>query len=204
MTGIEHRRQMVSILRLRRPIGGIRMRRIAISCVSLAFVLAVAASPLGAQQDKSKRPSPPATAKCELAGGKTVTIDYSSPRKKGRNVFPDVVKYDQVWRTGANEATTFVTTGDVMVGGTHVPAGSYTLFTIPGKDKWTLILSKKTGEWGTDYPGEKEDLARVEMKAGTASAPVENFTISFEKAGNGCTLKLAWDTTTASVSVGPM
>ena len=180
------------------------MRKIAIVGSLLVLVLAVAASPLRAQQDKSKRPSPPATAKCELAGGKTVTIDYSSPRKKGRNVFPDVVKYGEVWRTGANEATTFVTTGDVMVGSTHVPAGSYTLFTLPGKDKWTLIISKKTGEWGTDYPGEKEDLARVEMKAGTASAPVENFTISLEKAGNGCNLKLAWDTTTASVNVAAM
>ena len=180
------------------------MRRNAIVCGSLLLVLAVAASPLRAQQDKSKRPSPPATAKCELAGGKSVTIDYSSPRKKGRNVFPDVVPYGKVWRTGANEATTFVTTADVMVGGTHVPAGSYTLFTVPGKDKWTLIISKKTGEWGTEYPGEKEDLARVDMKAGTASAPVENFTISLEKAGSGCNLKLAWDTTTASVTVGAM
>ena len=177
------------------------MRKIAIVCSSLLLVLGVAANPLHGQQEKSKRPSPPATAKCELPGGKTVTVDYSSPRKKGRNVFPDVVKYGEVWRTGANEATTFVTTGDVMVGGTHVPAGSYTLFTLPGKDKWTLIISKKTGEWGTDYAGEKEDLARVEMKAGTASTPVENFTISFEKAGKGCTLKLAWDTTTAWVSV---
>jgi Protein of unknown function (DUF2911) len=180
------------------------MRRIAIVGGLSVLVLALAASPLRAQQDKSKRPSPPATAKCDLPGGKTVTIDYSSPRKKGRNVFPDVVPYGKVWRTGANEATTFVTTGDVMVGSTHVPAGNYTLFTIPGKDKWTLIISKKTGEWGTDYPGETEDLARVEMKAGTASAPVENFTISFEKAGNGCNLKLAWDTTTASVNVGAM
>jgi hypothetical protein len=204
MTGSGHRCEVVSILRLSRPIGGIRMRRIAIACGSLVLLLAVAASPLRAQQDKSKRPSPPASAQCELAGGKTVTIDYSSPRKKGRNVFPDVVKYDAVWRTGANEATTFITTADVMVGGKHVPAGSYTLFTIPGKNKWTLIISKKTGEWGTNYPGEKEDLARVDMKAGTASAPVENFTISFEKAGNGCNLKLAWDTTTASVTVAAM
>jgi len=180
------------------------MRKIAIVGGSFVLVLAVAASSLRAQQDKSKRPSPPATAQCELAGGKTVTVDYSSPRKKGRNAFPEVVKYGEVWRTGANEATTFVTTGDVMVGSTHVPAGSYTLFTVPGKDKWTLIISKKTGEWGTDYPGEKEDLARVEMKAGTAGSPVENFTISLEKAGNGCNLKLAWDTTTAWVSVGAM
>ena len=119
------------------------MRRKAIVYGSLVLVLAVAASPLRAQQDKSKRPSPPATAKCELAGGKTVTIDYSSPRKKGRNVFPDVVKYGEVWRTGANEATAFVTTGDVMVGSTHVPAGSYTLFTLPGKDKWTRSLRSR-------------------------------------------------------------
>src|SRR5215467_3564261 len=173
--------------------------------VGSALVLAAAAAvAIHAQQDKSKRPSPPATAKCDLAGGKSITVDYSSPRAKGRKVFGGLVPFGEVWRTGANEATTFVTTGDVMVGGTHVPAGSYTLFTLPGKDKWTLIISKKTGEWGTDYPGEKEDLARVEMKAGTASAPVENFTISFEKAGGGCNLKLAWDTTTAWVNVGAM
>ena len=180
------------------------MRKMALVGSGFLFTLAFAATSVLGQQDKSQRPSPPATAKCELAGGKTVTIDYSSPRKKGRNVFSDVVKYGQVWRTGANEATTFVTTADVIVGGAHVPAGSYTLFTVPGKDKWTLIISKKTGEWGTEYPGEKEDLARVEMKAGTASAPVENFTISFDKAGDGCNLTLAWDTTTASVHVGAM
>ena len=151
------------------------MRKIAIVGGSLVLVLAVVASPLRAQQDKSRRPSPPATAKCELAGGKTVTIDYSSPRKKGRNVFPDVVKYGEVWRTGANEATSLLTTGDVMVGSTHVPAGSYTLFTLPGKDKWTLIISKKTGEWGTDYPGEKEDLARCGNEGGNHWCPSREF-----------------------------
>lgn len=180
------------------------MRKVLTVCSAVVLVLIATATFVRAQQDKSKRPSPPASAKCELAGGKSVTIDYSSPRKKGRNVFTDVVKYGEVWRTGANEATTFVTTADVMVGGTHVPAGSYTLFTVPGKDKWTLVISKKTGEWGTDYPGEKEDLARIDMKAGTSSAPVENFTISFDKAGKACNLKLAWDTTTASVEVGTM
>ena len=180
------------------------MRKVLTISSAIVLLLIAAAIFVRAQQDKSKRPSPPATAKCDLAGGKSVTIDYSSPRKKGRNVFTDVVKYGEIWRTGANEATTFVTTADVMVGGKHVPAGGYTLFTVPGKDKWVLVISKKTGEWGTDYPGEKEDLARVDMKAGSSGAPVENFTISFEKAGNGCNLKLAWDTTTASVEVGTM
>ena len=177
------------------------MRKIAIVGSLLVLVLAVASSPLRAQQDKSNRPSPPATAKCELAGGKTVTIDYSSPRKKGRNVFPEVVKYGEVWRTGANEATTFVTTGDVMVGSTHVPAGSYTLFTVPGKEKWTLVISKKTGEWGTNYPGPSEDLARIPMKVSATSAAVENFTIALDKSANGCTLRMDWEKTSASADV---
>ena len=154
-----------------------------------------------AQQDKSKRPSPPATASLDLGGGKSITIDYSSPRLKGRHVGGEIAPYGQVWRTGANEATTFVTTADVTVGGTVVPAGSYTLFTIPNKDKWTLIISKKTGEWGTDYPGPSNDLARVDMKVSAVPASVENFTISFDKSAGGGTLNLDWETTRASVVI---
>jgi hypothetical protein len=180
------------------------MKKVLAVCSFAVLAFIVGTLVVRAQQDKSKRPSPPATAKCELAGGKSVTIDYSSPRKKGRKIFEEVVKYGEIWRTGANEATTFVATSDVIVGGKHVPAGNYTLFTVPGKDKWVLVISKKTGEWGTDYPGEKEDLVRVDMKAGSSASPVENFTISFDKAGNGCNLKLAWDTTTAWVEIGTM
>jgi hypothetical protein len=157
-----------------------------------------------AQQDKSKRPSPPASSKCELAGGKSVTVDYSSPRAKGRKIFGGVVPYGEVWRAGANEATTFVTTADVMVGGQHIPAGSYTLFTIPAQDKWTLIISKKTGEWGVPYPGADSDLTRVDMKASATSGPVENFTIAFDKGAKGCTLRMEWENTRASVDIGTM
>jgi len=157
-----------------------------------------------AQQDKSKRPSPPASSKCELAGGKSVTVDYSSPRAKGRKIFGGVVPYGEVWRAGANEATTFVTTADVMVGGQHIPAGSYTLFTIPAQDKWTLIISKKTGEWGVPYPGADSDLTRVDMKASATSGPVENFTIAFDKGAKGCTLRMEWENTRASVDLGTM
>jgi Protein of unknown function (DUF2911) len=172
----------------------------AVSVFGVALVLFVAAC--HAQQDKSKRPSPPATATLDLGGGKTVTVDYSSPRLKGRRLGVDLAPYGQIWRTGANEATTFVTTADITVGGTPVPAGSYTLFTIPNKDKWTLIISKKTKEWGTDYPGPSNDLARVDMKASTLPSPVEDFTISFEKSGNGGTMNMDWDTTRASVTIG--
>jgi len=171
------------------------------------FVLvavAVAAIAIHAQQDKSKRPSPPATAKCDLPAGKSITVDYSSPRAKGRKIFGDVVPYGEPWRTGANEATTFVTTADLMVGGQHVPAGKYTIFTIPNKDKWTLIISKKTGEWGIPYPGADSDLVRADMNASATSTPVENFTIAFDKGAKDCTLRIEWENTRATVAITPM
>jgi hypothetical protein len=154
-----------------------------------------------AQQDKSKRPSPPAQAKWDLGGGKSVTIDYGSPRTKGRKIYGELVPFGQVWRTGANEATSLVTPVDLTIGSTTVAAGSYTIFTVPSKDKWTLIISKKTGEWGTDYPGQANDLARIDMKVSALPSPVENFTISFEKAGNDANLNIDWETTRASVAV---
>jgi hypothetical protein len=173
--------------------------------VGSAVLLAVgAAVVVRAQQDKSKRPSPPATAKCELAGGKSITVDYSSPRAKGRKIFGGLVPYGEVWRAGANEATTFVTTADLMVGGQHIPAGNYTLFAIPAQEKWTLIISKKTGEWGIPYPGADSDLARVDMKVSPTAGAVENFTIAFDKGSKGCTLRMEWENTRAGVDVSTM
>jgi Protein of unknown function (DUF2911) len=170
---------------------------VSVVCVALALFILV----LHAQEDKSKRPSPPATATLDLGSGKSITIDYSSPRLKGRTVGQQVAPYGEVWRTGANEATTFITTADVTVGGTAVPAGNYTLFTLPNKDKWVLILSKKTGEWGTNYPGPSNDLARIDMKVSTLPSPVEDFTISFSKNSSGGTLSLEWGSTRASVPI---
>src|SRR6266849_7853418 len=169
-------------------------------CLGLAFGALLVAR----QQDKGKRPSPPASASCDLGGGKTITVDYSSPRAKGRKIFGGLVPYGEVWRAGANEATTFVTTSDLMIAGSHVPAGSYTIFAIPNKDKWTLVISKKTGEWGTAYPGAPEDLARVDMKASALPSAVENFTIAFDKSGSGCTLRMDWEATRASVEIMKM
>jgi hypothetical protein len=167
----------------------------------LLFVFSLFACSQMGSQDKSKRPSPPASAECKFSDGKTVKIDYSSPRMKGRKIFGDLVPLGQIWRTGANESTTFVADTDVTVGGQNVPAGSYTIFTVPAADKWTLVISKKTGEWGTDYPGEKEDLARIPMSVSKTSGPVENFTIAFDQAGGKCTLHMDWENTRASVDV---
>jgi hypothetical protein len=180
------------------------MRKAISFAAVMLFPLVAAVTGLHAQQDKSKRPSPPATAKCELPGGNSITVDYSSPRAKGRKIFGGVVPYGEPWRTGANEATTFVTATDLMVGGKHVPAGKYTIFTVPNKDKWVLIVSKKTGEWGIPYPGADQDLVRADMNASSTASPVEDFTIAFDKGSKGCTLRIEWESTRATVDIAPM
>ncbi|MGA8429109.1 MAG: DUF2911 domain-containing protein [Candidatus Sulfotelmatobacter sp.] len=154
---------------------------------------------LGACQ--KSRPSPAATASCDLGAGKTIKTDYSSPRMKGRKIYGDLVPFGEVWRTGANEATTFVNSADVNVGGTTVPAGTYTLFTVPNNDQWKLIINKKTGEWGIPYKYESDELGRVDMKVSKLPSPVEDFKISYAKSGGGCTLQIDWETTRASVDI---
>jgi len=149
----------------------------------------------------AQKPSPAASASCDLGAGKTVKTDYSSPRMKGRKIYGDLVPFGQVWRTGANEATTFVASSDIIVGGKTVPAGSYTIFTVPAADKWTLIVNKKTGEWGIPYKYESDELARVDMKVSKLPSPVENFTIAYGKSASGCTLQIDWESTRASVDI---
>ena len=155
----------------------------------------------------SAQASPPASATCDLGAGKTIKTDYSSPRLKGRKIFGGLDPYGKVWRNGANAATTFVTSVDVMVGGTNVPAGSYTLFILPTAEKWTLIINKKTTReggkplWGIPYKYESDELARIDMKMSKPPSPVENFTIAYDKSPTGCTLREEWDTTRATVDI---
>lgn len=164
------------------------------ACLSLPLLAAVASS-------QNPPPSPPAKAECSLSDGKTITVNYSSPRMRGRKIYGGLVPFGQIWRAGANAATTFVTTSDLSVGGKDVPAGSYTIFTVPEENKWTLVISKKTGEWGLAYPGPSDDLARLDMKVSKLNAPLENFTIAFDKSGSGCTLRMDWETTRASIEM---
>ena len=173
------------------------MKKHVVILTLLALVLVTVCS---AQMGGSK-PSPAASATCDLGGGKSIKTDYSSPRMKGRKIYGGLVPFGDVWRTGANEATTFVTSADLIVGGKAVPAGSYTIFTIPNPDKWTLIINKKTGEWGIPYKYESDELARVDMKVSKLPAPIENFTIAYDKTATGCTMRLDWDTTRAAVDI---
>jgi hypothetical protein len=166
-----------------------------------AVLLVIATSVIScARQNESQRPSPAAQAQCKFSSGKTITVDYSSLRMKGRKVFGELVPYGEVWRTGANEATTFVTDETInTVQRTNIPAGSYTIFTVPNSDKWTLILNKHTKEWGIPYKYQSEELARVPMSVTRLASPVENFTISFDHTGGSCTLRMNWENAQASV-----
>ena len=182
------------------------MKKIALIAALLFAVATLASAQMSMAPDKSKRPSPPANAQCKFSDGKTITVDYSSPRAKGRKIFGTasekaLVPYGEIWRAGANEATTFVSDANLTVGGKAVLAGSYTIFTIPKADKWTLIVNKKTAEWGIPYKYEADELARVDMSVSKTAAPVENFTIAFDPAGSKCTLSMEWENTRASVDI---
>jgi hypothetical protein len=169
----------------------------------MVFIAVMVASiAIGVNARAQQQPaSPPGTASVKFDDGKTVTINYSRPSMRGRQIFGGLVPYGQVWRTGANAATSLKTDGDLNIGGSVVPAGNYTLYSIPGESGWKLIINKQTGQWGTEYQ-EKDDLARVDMKVSTNASPTEQFTISLQKTGgSSAILKLDWANTAASVNI---
>jgi hypothetical protein len=140
------------------------------------------------QQDKSKRPSPPAKVS-EKVGATTVSIDYSQPALKGSTIGKDVEPMDgQVWRAGANEATVFEADKAVKVNGKDLPAGKYGLYMISGSGDWTVIFSKNWNTWGTNY-AEKDDALRVPAKVTTASSSTDKLTYTIDKSGK---VQLHW------------
>jgi hypothetical protein len=165
----------------------------------LLFALAssVLASTVSAQmsEDKSKRPSPPATVTQTTDAGFTITIDYSQPAVKGRTIGKQIAPYDTVWRTGANEATTFTVDQAVKIGGTALPAGKYCLFTIPTDGSWTIILNSALTTpdgkptWGAYTYSASKDVLRVTVPSSKAPQWTERMTFSIAKDG---TVSLLW------------
>lgn len=162
--------------------------------VALSALL-VSAVTLPAQQ---KRNSPHETV-TNTVDGATITIVYGRPFTKDpksgetRKIWGALVPFGKVWRTGADEATLLTTDKALDFGGTTIPAGTYSLFTLPEENGAKLIINKQTGQWGTKYD-EKQDLARVDLKKNTLPQPAEQFTISVEKNdGGGGALKLMWE-----------
>lgn len=155
-------------------------------------------SSLAASRGIQAQASPPDTVRATV-GAANIEIAYSRPFRRGRTIFgSSVVPWDRVWRTGANAATQITTSRDLMFGSTHLPAGKYTLWTLPSANGAKLIINSQTGQWGTDYDA-KRDFARVDLTTRAISTPVEQFTIAVEPAGQGGVLKLAWDRTEYSI-----
>ncbi len=137
-----------------------------------------------------------------MVGEANITVTYGRPYKKDRDIYGGLVPLGEVWRTGADEATTLETDRDLMVGELHVPAGKYGLFTIPGESAWTLVVNKVADQWGAFNYAEGEDLGRVEMSVSELDSMLEQLTISIAAGeGSNGTLSIDWDMTSASVPI---
>ncbi len=128
-------------------------------------------------------------------------VIYSRPQKANRVIFGDLVKYKEVWRLGANEATELDFYKDVKIGGKKVPKGRYTLYAIPDSAQWTLIINKDTDVWGAFKYNDKKDVVRIAVPVQTTAEPLDPLSMKFEKTGNGTNLVVGWDTQMASLPI---
>jgi hypothetical protein len=149
----------------------------------------------GVRKATNNELSPSTSTEMKL-GGHTVLIEYSAPSARGRKVEGGLIPYGDVWRAGADNATTLSTDADLMIGSLKVPKGVHTLYVAAGEGEWKLIVNKQTGQWGTEYD-QSQDLGRVPLKLTHLDSPVEKFKITLS---NGM-LSLAWGSTDATVSV---
>jgi hypothetical protein len=170
---------------------------------SRALVVAtLALSPgLALAQGGGSRILSPRDTTTQTIGSAHITVDYGRPSMRRRAIFGALVPYGAVWRTGANEATHLRTDRDIRIGSVRVPRGTYTLWTIPDRDGWTLIINRQTGQWGTDYD-KARDLGRTPMYTETLATSVEQFTIGLEPGRKGSgVLTMSWDKTRATVPI---
>lgn len=163
--------------------------------LALSILAALTFNSNAQHSDKQKRQSPPTTMEYK-AGDANITINYSQPAAKGREIYGELVPYGEVWRTGANEATTFTTDKDITIGGQKVAAGTYALFTIPGEDEWTVILNSEAKQWGAYKYDEEKDVARFTVKP-EAHKMTENMTFS----GDKNTIYLDWAETRVPMKI---
>lgn len=150
-----------------------------------------------AQSDKSKRKSPADSVTTTTTDGITVSINYSKPSLKGRTIGVDVAELNKVWRTGANEATTISFDKDVTIDGKKLPAGKYSLYSIPAEQKSTVIFNKTWQQWGTKYD-QAQDALRIEVNNGSSANSVEQLKIDVDKSGK---VSLAWGLYTVSFTI---
>lgn len=167
--------------------------------IFLTLIGILVTSVMYAQMDK-KPASPPETVTGTISGA-TITINYSSPAVKGRKIWGGLVPYDQVWRLGANKATIFETSKDITVEGKKLPAGTYSLYAIPGEKEWTFIFNSKTGQWGIKNDGSTtedpaNDVLRVTVKSEKSASFNERMKFEVGKKG----FSLLWENLKVPVS----
>jgi len=165
-------------------------------CGALAFAGFLIVSSAGAQDHKILSPRDSVILVFDTS---SIAVNYSRPSMRGRTIMGDLVPWNRVWRTGANQATHLRTSGDILLGGMPMPAGTYTLWTIPSPSAWTVIVNKQTGQWGTQYD-ERQDLARFPASAKRLPAVCDTFTIALRKTGaRSGALTMMWERTAVEV-----
>lgn len=164
--------------------------------ITLLFTFLLTVGLAGMVQAQKNQPSPPATASGEI-GDASVEIKYHAPSARGRTVMGELVPYGQVWRTGANNATVITVDSDVQVEGKNLPAGTYSLFTIPGENEWTIIFNKVVEQWGAFNYDQAEDVLRVSVSPMDTDSMVETFEINVVDDG----VTMAWENTMVKVSI---
>ncbi|MGE5244366.1 MAG: DUF2911 domain-containing protein [Betaproteobacteria bacterium] len=163
-----------------------------------AFALVVSIAMAGCAAAQGRRASPHETTSATIDGAR-ITISYGRPYRRGRTIMGGLVPYGRVWATGADEATTISTTKTLRIGGVDLPAGNYSLWTLPSPDRWKLIVNRQTGQWHTQYD-RLQDLARLDMTKRQLARPVDQLTISIGKGSTGGgVLTIAWETTEVSI-----
>jgi Protein of unknown function (DUF2911) len=174
------------------------LKKILIGFAVLAVILLIGYQILSSQTKKAS----PEVKQSYSVGNAKVDVFYCSPSKKGRDIFGGLIKYGEVWRTGANEPTTFETDKNIKVGDKSLPAGKYSIWTIPQKDSWTVIFNKEVPDWGVSWGGvaarnDKEDVAQVTVPVEKLATPQEKLSIDAQNNA----LNISWDITKVSVPI---
>jgi hypothetical protein len=173
------------------------------SLIGIAVIAAIVAF-IGFMQLKNTKSFSPEEEVVFEQGDLTIKVFYNRPSKKGREIFGGLVPFEEVWRTGANEATTFEMNKDLQIEGETLKAGKYSLWTIPRKTTWTIIFNSEHGQWGLNSKGEPNrnpalDVLSIDVHAVQQDQVFEQFTIAFEKTGEDAEMVLMWDKTVVSV-----
>lgn len=154
-----------------------------------------------AQEAITPRPSPTAIVTMKY-DDTYVKLTYSQPHKRDRDIFGELVPYGKVWRTGANEATEITLTGDILINQDTLKAGTYSVFTIPGKDQWTIIINEELGQWGSYNYNPESDVLRFDVPVENVQSVVwEPFTIAFEQKNDKADLLMMWDKTKVTIPI---